>query len=252
MSAYNIKVNIDGSYRPFFGYTVVSMLNDDLSFIENYINNNQVLATYFSALPSVSYHMTVFNIWCPGKKLLPIQDAWLVGAEKYFIQYQNHRQQIGPLPYNQTYSFFKEEYLKNASGQQLCGYINDDLFVGLMTKVSDLCSMKEFTGKILAKSSVSGLKLGVVLDEKTKVEWFKQRYQISRIVGHKDRNLSPHITLAYRYKDIPSDKLHEVEYELEKLNLFISSKINHLKFTAPSATWFTDMTNYMSSNPRHF
>ena len=247
MSAYNIKVNMDGSYRPFFGYTVVSMLNDDLSFVENYIKKNKILANYFSALPSESYHMTVFNIWCPSKKLLPIQDAWLVGAENNFIQ-----NQIDPLPYNQTYSFFKEEYLKCASGQNLCGFINDDLFVGLMTKVSTICIRKEFTGKILAESNVSGLKLGVVLDENTQVEWKKQRYQISRIVGHKDPKLSPHITLAYRYKDIQPDKLNEVQEELEKLNSFVSSQINDLKFSAPSATWFTDMTNYMSSNPNHF
>ena len=248
MSAYNIKVNIDGSYRPFFGYTVVAMLETDLSFVEFYIKNNKILANYFSPLPFVSYHMTVFNIWCPSKKLLPIQNAWLIGAENNFIQ-----SQIDPLPYNQTYSFFKEEYLKCASGQNLCGFINDDLFVGLMSKVSTICIRKEFTGKIMAESSVSGLKLGVVLDEKSQVQWNKQRSLIAPIVGHKDRNLSPHITLAYRYKDIPSDKLYEVQEELEKLNSFMSSKItNDLKFSAPLSNWFTDMTNYMSSNPNHF
>jgi hypothetical protein len=67
---YTVKINTNGEYRNFYGWTVISMIENDLKFIENYISNHNTLRKYFSALPSTSYHMTVYNIWCNGKGLL--------------------------------------------------------------------------------------------------------------------------------------------------------------------------------------
>jgi hypothetical protein len=63
-TTYNRKVNTDGTYPE---YTVVEMIKNDLSCIENYIKNNKLLSS--------SYHMTAFNIW--SNNLLFIQKKWL-------------------------------------------------------------------------------------------------------------------------------------------------------------------------------
>ena len=67
---FNAKVNKDASYREFFGYTTLAMAKTDLSFIEDYIKKSKCLSKYYSALPSSSYHMTTFNVWCQQSPLL--------------------------------------------------------------------------------------------------------------------------------------------------------------------------------------
>ena len=74
---YNPKIYINGEYAPIYGWSVIAMVNNDMKFIENYIKNHRTLNQYFSALPSESYHMTLYNIWCNGSPLLPHQQRFL-------------------------------------------------------------------------------------------------------------------------------------------------------------------------------
>ena len=67
------KVNSKGEYTPFHGWTVISNLNCTLGFIERNLRTS-VLSKYFAPLPATSYHMTLYNIWCEGRTLLPQQN----------------------------------------------------------------------------------------------------------------------------------------------------------------------------------
>ena len=60
---FNAKVNKDGSYRNFLGYTTLAMAKTDISFIESYIKNSPYLSKYYSPL-SISpcyHHLFIHN-----------------------------------------------------------------------------------------------------------------------------------------------------------------------------------------------
>ena len=44
---YNPKISRNGAYLDFYGWSVISMLDNDLKFIENYITNHNILNKYF-------------------------------------------------------------------------------------------------------------------------------------------------------------------------------------------------------------
>lgn len=67
---FNPKINTDGKYRNYEGWSVISMLENDFKFLENYIQKNNLLKSYFSALPSTSYHITIHTIWSEGSPQL--------------------------------------------------------------------------------------------------------------------------------------------------------------------------------------
>jgi hypothetical protein len=259
MTAYNRKINTDGTYRLFHGYTVVSMIKNDLKCIEEYIKNNKLLSSYFSPLPSSSYHMTVFNIWCHSQDLLPIQKNWLIKMKAKYLNIEKDIERLKkeyperPTPYFEPYSIFKKKYLEEVSSKDSKYYINKDLFTELMYNVDKVCVNQEFIGKGIAGSSFYGLGISLLLDENSNQQWENQRSLIAPLVGHNDSNLSPHVTLGYRYKDIPVESQDAVQCELNKLNEFVQSKIkNGLIFLEPRATWFHSMCKYMNSDEFYY
>ena len=259
MTAYNRKVNTDGSYRPFHGYTVVSMLENDLSCVENYIKNNKLLSSYFAPLPSRSYHMTVFNIWSHSNNLLPMQKNWLLTMKENFLKTEMDIERMKkeyperPIPYLEPYDLFKKKYYEEIMATDSKYYINKDLFNELMFNIDKVCDHQNFIGRGIAESSFEGLGISVLLDDSSNKQWVKQRSVITPLVGHNDSNLSPHITLGYRYKNIPIESKISVKFELDKMNQFVNSKIqNGLTFLEPRATWFPDMTKYMNSNEFYY
>ena len=259
MTAYNRKVNTNGTYRLFHGYTVVSMLKNDLECIEKYIKNNTLLSSYFAALPSSSYHMTVFNIWCHSDDLLPIQQNWLIKMQANYLKIEKDIERLKKeypersTPYFESYSIFKKKYLEEVIDKDSRYYINKDLFTELMYNIDKVCVNQEFMGQGIAGSSFYGLGISVLLHENSNKQWHDQRSVIAPLVGHNDCNLSPHITLGYRYKDIPAESQNAVQCELNKLNEFVHSKIqNGLTFLEPRATWFHSMTKYMNSDEFYY
>ena len=259
MTAYNRKVNTDGTYRPFHGYTVVSMLENDLSCVENYIKNNTLLSSYFAPLPSSSYHMTIFNIWAHSNNLLSMQKKWLITMKENFLKTEMDIERMKkeyptrPSPYLEPYDLFKKKYYEEIMATDSKYYINKDLFDELMYNVDQVCDHQKFMGLGIAGSSFEGLGIGILLDDNSNKQWAKQRSVITSIVGHNDCNLSPHVTLGYRYRNIPVESQLDVQLELIRLNEFVQSKIqNGLTFLEPRATWFHDMTRYMNSNEFYY
>ena len=149
MSAYNRKINTDGTYRLFHGYTVVSMIENNLECIEKYIQNNKLLSSYFAPLPSSSYHMTVFNIWAHSDDLLPIQQNWLIRMKESYKNIENDLERMKkeyperPSPYFEPYSIFKKKYLQEVIDKDSRYYINKDLFTELMYNVDKVCDHQE-------------------------------------------------------------------------------------------------------------
>lgn len=252
VTSYNRKVNIDGTYRPFHGYTAVSMAMDwrDLKEIEHYIHQSPVISKYFAALPVESYHMTVFNIWCHGNKLLPLQVNYLnelkVRLRKLCIQ--EHRRGTHTAIPTPSFDNAKREYLDSAKGEFSRGFVNQSQFLPLMTKVDKLCqSVNNFTAQVIASSSFHGLGVGLNLDEKTATEYNDLRTRIAPLVGHDDARLRPHMTFAYRYRDIAKKDEQKLQCALDKFNNFVQTKLQHgVRFATPRAVWFQNMTGYMT------
>jgi hypothetical protein len=122
-----------------------------------------------------------------------------------------------------------------------------------MYNIDKVCDHQNFIGRGVSESSFDGLGISVLLDDSSNKQWVKQRSVITPLVGHNDSNLSPHITLGYRYKNIPIESKISLQSELDKLNQFVNSKIqNGLTFLEPRATWFRDMTKYMNSNEFYY
>ena len=67
MSNFTDKINRDGTFCTFTGWSIVSFINDDFKFLENYIKKTN-LNEYFSPLPSNTYNVTILNISNDKKK----------------------------------------------------------------------------------------------------------------------------------------------------------------------------------------
>lgn len=59
-SPYNHKINSDGTYRNFYGWSIISIALSDMKCIENFLNNSRVLNTFYSPLPSSSQN-TIYD-----------------------------------------------------------------------------------------------------------------------------------------------------------------------------------------------
>ena len=72
------KINNQGEYLPFHGYSAISMCDPDqpIHQAEVFIRSSK-LSQYFSPLPSTSYHMTIYNIWCIRQKPIPPLQRWM-------------------------------------------------------------------------------------------------------------------------------------------------------------------------------
>ena len=64
------KVDHEGNYLPFYGYTCVCMVGDRLGApqkCEEFIKESSVLRSYMSPLPASSYHATIYDIFTQRK-----------------------------------------------------------------------------------------------------------------------------------------------------------------------------------------
>ncbi len=63
MTDYKHKINAEGEYLPFYGYTSVSMLSSKTSSVLQNIEqliSQTIIGKYYSPLPHTTYHMTLF------------------------------------------------------------------------------------------------------------------------------------------------------------------------------------------------
>lgn len=267
---YNNKVNTDGTYRPFHGYTVVADLVEDLSSIEETISKSPLLNKYFSPLPSSSYHMTTFNIWSRGQQEPPVYaNINKVVAEKITnvlmateIRHQKHDREAGD---------DKEAYYNKYPGRErpppslpfkrdrVSALERPEAFwFPIMNNIDEICQRdipSDSKAVVKVRNHCNGVGLGVSLelDNVTSDLFTKTRIKISKEVGHDDSKLMSHMTLAYRYRDIPPEDLELVGVEIRKLNehiLKITS--NGITFKGPRACWFRDMKEFIKSEDIFF
>jgi hypothetical protein len=110
--------------------------------------------------------------------------------------------------------------------------------------------VKEFNTNVLTRDDCikrGVLSVGIILDKETSDILTDLRNKISKHVGHGDDGLIPHMTLAYRYKDIPASEIEYVNKEVERMNKHITEvSKNGITFYKPFASWFPDMTEFAS------
>ena len=134
----------------YHGYTVVQMIKNDLSCIENYIKNNKILLSYVGH---------IFNIWSNN-----LEKKWL--KENLEINIEQPSQ----------YDLFKKKYYQEIMSTDSRYYIKKDLFDELIYNIDKI------------SQEISESSLSVLLDD----------------------------------KQLDNDVL---QYELDKLNEFVLSKI---------------------------
>ncbi len=79
MTDYKHKINAEGEYLPFYGYTSVSMLSSKTSSVLQNIEqliSQTIIGKYYSPLPHTTYHMTLFNIYCMASSPIPPVQRW--------------------------------------------------------------------------------------------------------------------------------------------------------------------------------
>jgi len=224
---YNLKINKDGTYRSFLGYTIISMIKNDLNFIEIFLRDS-TLSKYFSPLPSNTYHMTLFNIWCHKSPLLKYHDD---------ILKKNYKQEI----YLNYKEYYKSEKLKYWF-DPLKYLDNLMISLGIICKNHKLNDIESQNINLII--SASTLQLAVLIDKNMLNKINNFRNDCKNICGKEDKGLKFHITLAYQYKDIPENDYNILNKELETLsNLIKNIKIN---FNDPEPYIFDSMINYIS------
>jgi len=229
------KFSADGKYLPFHGYTVASMVMTDLSHIEVFIKNTK-LSKYFSALPSRSYHMTIYNIWCHGQRLLPFQKEWL---ELEF----DKRVQVN----KKSALKWKKEFLSDVKGPKSIGWdwpdeLMNDKMLRAYRNCTDLFGNEKIEFKVEGNICVHGTLMISITHTEKEQELTKLRSTFSELFGRPDDNLRYHITLAYRYKNIPDEDLEECKQLCEKLSEMVNAIPINLR--TPLPRWFDSMENY--------
>jgi hypothetical protein len=222
---FNLKVNNDGSYRDFFGYTVICMLKDfeNYKWIEDFLKKS-ILSKYYSPLPLNTYHMTTFNVWCQCAPLLRKYDEELKKVYK-----------------EQDY-----QKIKNAYNINLNHWYDPLNFMSiLMINLENICNKYNWDTlrgkvKLTANRTIQFL----IFLEDDKINTLNQfRNDCSLICGHSDHGLVMHLTLAYQYKNIPEKEYSSLKNELIKLSKLVEDLV--LTFKRPEPYRFNSMINYI-------
>ena len=229
MQPYNAKITIGGKYLPFYGWSTVAMVNPGndedtvplylgtLGFVENFIKNDPVLASYFSTLPTNSYHVTVCNIWSNGQPLLKHQEKFLL--EHY--------------PQEQAWGYYRQS--------QQIGFFNPDFCInGLLHEMARVIQ-PGCTELIIKEVYVSGATLGISFSPNshtTKLD--RCREESIRVAELGDEARIPyHLTLAYNYRDVD---ISAVTPKLRELNDRLWGRA--VRLWVPMVSYFSDMTKF--------
>lgn len=193
---YNRKINSDGSYRNFYGWTIISNLaNNNLHFLEEYIKNNPILSSHFSALPSSSYHVTLYNIWCERSKLLKPQQDYI------------DREDCGDI---------KEQLIQRSisSGWFNPGNCMKDLFVKLKNHCDTQVDFDSFRVERVYYGNTIGLTFYCSHDYE---KLAKTRSEFITLAERDDKMACFHMTLAYKYKNTTKEDDKKIKEEIDKL-----------------------------------
>ena len=220
---FNSKINCDGTYRKYCGWSVVSDSQTDLKFIYNYISKNNVLKKYISPLPSESYHVTLYNLWSNGVSLLPEQ---IKVCNKMLEEVDVDK--IGDLK-NQLQKESKTT-LFNPNG------CLDKMFVNLQ----EICNEKDEEWVLTVdKVYYNRTSVGIMFKHNNLKKIDKIRNKMVKYLDSNRHNPVYHLTLAYHYTlQIPEN----FETEIKILNLLLENQTITLK--KPNVVQFTDMLKF--------
>ena len=198
---YRPKIADNGEYTYFCGWTILSKIKDDMKMLENFIKHNKILSLYFSPLPSSSYHITLYNLWCNRSPLLNEQQAVIdnetCGDLKEILE-----------QHSQSYGFFNPKNCMNK----------------LFNDINDLCNANQWSKLTLSINKViwSGGTIRLSLKRSPEFDQlYKVRNSIINLRNKRDSMKYFHMTLAYNYRDIPKEELNNVVEQLNLLNVLL-------------------------------
>jgi hypothetical protein len=220
---YNAKINTNGEYTKFYGWSIILPVENDLKFIENFIKNNNVLNKFFSGLPSSSYHMTLYNLWSNGNELIPHQKEFI---KKNFSEIEQKELEIK----SKSLEFFNPK-----------GCINDLLF-----KLHFICDQSMITNLKFKINKVvyTGNTLQILLESSVLFDNINKLRQVFTNVCQFDDNMKLyHITLAYKYKDIDEESNKKIVHEICILNMLLDQQT--IILNKPFVCYFSDMKEFV-------
>lgn len=210
---------MNGQYRPFYGWSTVSMVKDNtIGFVEKLIKTDPILSSYFAALPTDSYHVTVCNIWCNGCPLLNHQKKFLLSK------------------------YPRAEAIKLAKKASEIEFFNPDGCINeLLDKMSDVIKQCD-TELIVENVYFSGSTLGISFSESSNTTNLDKCRDDSLNIAELGREyiVPYHLTLAYNYRCV---NICEVTPIIEKLNFMLRGRV--IKLECPMVSYFSDMTKFI-------
>ena len=193
------------------------MVKSDLKFIENFIKNNKVLNKYYSALPSNTYHITIYTVWYNGLPLI------------------NHQEK------NIRSKYDNEMYEKLKCQSKSIGYFNpNNCLDELLYKCHDECEQQKLEDSSLSIQNVYIFKqIGIPFNFSFCNEL---RSNLIKICDNNDNAGQPHLTLAYAYKDIPPEMKKSIQYEINVLIIILKNQT--LTLYNPRVYYSSDMITW--------
>jgi len=212
------KINQKGKYLPYFGYSIVSLIDRGsmqvANQVEQYIRTSN-LRRNFAALPASTYHMSVYTIYSVGNKLIPAVKRWQTLTGKKISDK----------------SWLPVEALEDENNKAMCL---------LERTMNQPLKIKYATLKIGA--SVMSLRLEVEQESLDRIK--AARKKLKRVYEHENKSMEPiknnlHITLAYVYGN-----MGELDIDAwNNLNYLVRS-FNGAKLLPPYVYQFGSMEAY--------
>lgn len=214
------KIQPNGIYERFCGYTVIANVENDFRNIEEYIRKS-VLSKYFSALPSSSYHITIYNIWANTNPLLKQQKNAVDNEPSHFFREKLQQQ-------SKSIGFF------NPNG------CLDKLFrdIHILCQTNGWNQIQLVIDKIYYNGKTLGLTLYQTQDIQTMTNL---RSKLIDTCGRNDCMGGYHITLGYKYRELNENEVHDA---IKHLNSKLSKKV--INISMPRLCSYEDMTFFQS------
>ncbi len=212
------KINRHGEYQPFYGYTIVAMVDPSLVMvserIEQFLRESSFAESY-SPLPAHTYHMTIFSIYQCGNQMIPPVERWANATGSSVSKG----------------SWLPDEVLREQNEKAMCiidKYLNEPLRIKYANLHRD--------EKIIAVS--------LVVEDESLKKIQNARQEFAKIYEELNLSMEPinerlHITFGYVYAPLDQPNVEE----WNQLNNLVETFIGEHLLT-PSVYLFDSMTNY--------
>ena len=209
-------------------WKVVSTVKNDLKFIENYIKNNETLKHFFSALPSSTYYMLIYDIWCNGQPFL------------------NHQKQFIEKNFSPEMCKTLEQQSKNNNYFNPKGCIDD-----LIYKLYFECQQPAFTNitLIIYKISLDGSTLNIYFKKHSIfAKLNKLRTKIINTCEKNDNMKNYYITVAHLHTATNTETQKGIDNWIKILNMLLCGQT--VTINKPNIYQFTDIKSFKLFSPK--